>query len=192
MEDDQVICPRCSANQFRSHLDAKRRSHRISWRWPVVIVGVVLVLIAAGYATSGTVDESPGVLVTRPATEVILTPDALGNGWSGTILGSDAEAYIALENNGIVFNAHILKFTSKEAARSYYDNDIFAMNGSSLNIGEGAVLIAMGQYSKQIEFHQGNIVAVLLWGTQTYSFSDYQMEQFAKAQSVRIGWISDP
>ncbi len=191
LEDDQVICPRCSANQFRLHQGAKRRSHWISWRLPVVIVGAVLVLIAVGYAISGTVEESSGVLVTRPATDVVLTPDALGNGWSGTIIGSDAEAYITLENSGIVFNVHILKFTSHEAARSYYDNDIFAMNGSSLNIGEAAVLIPMGQYSKQIEFLQGNIVAVLLWNTQTYSFSDYQMEQFAKAQSVRIGWISD-
>ncbi len=187
LEDDHVICPRCAANQFRIHQEPKRKPLRISWRWPLVILAVALLLIAAFYASSETVSDPSRVLVTRPATEVILTPDSLGNGWGGTISGSDAEALTILENNGIIFNVQLQKFRSHEAASSYYDNDIFAMNGSSLNIGEKAVLIAMGPYSKQIEFHQGNIVAVLLWSTQTYCFSDYQMEQFAKAQSGRIG-----
>jgi hypothetical protein len=123
----------------------------------------------------------------RPATEVILSSDSLGNGWTGTVTGSDAQASAILNNNENTFNVHIIKFDSFTNESTYYENDIAGMGGESLNIGEKAVTITMGPASKLIEFYWGNIVATLLWNIATSSLTEHQMEQFANIQNERIG-----
>jgi hypothetical protein len=159
----------------------------------ILIFIMVMILIIAMYSASGSINNSSKVLVTRPATEVILSPESLGYGWNGTVSGSDTEAWATFNNMGNnSFSIHIIKFDSNSAAGSYYENDIQGMGGSPVNIGEKAVLITMGPLSKLIEFHRGNMVAALLWNQGTSSFSEQQMEQFAGDQNDRFGpssWI---
>lgn len=186
MEDDYLICPRCAAKQA-APIKHRKRSFWLSVPGIIVVVMVVVVLILAGVAYIWLGNNSMPVMVTRPATDIILTPGALGSGWSGQATGTDTNANIELTNNGQIFDVALDRYSSFEEAKLAY-----GIQGSTdsvvkaLDIGEGGRL-TMSPSQLFITFYRGNVVVTISWTLFTDTLSEQQMEHFAKIQNDRIG-----
>jgi hypothetical protein len=148
---------------------------------------VIAVLVVAGIAYVWLGNNSTPVMATRPATDIILSPSAMGSGWSGEATGTDTNAIIELAKNGQTFDVTLNKYSSFAEARIAYD--IAAISNSSikdLNIGEQAKL-TMSASHFFITFYRGNVVVTISWTLFTNTLSEVQMEHFAKIQNDRIG-----
>jgi predicted nucleic acid-binding Zn ribbon protein len=186
LEDDYQICPRCATNQAAA-VKRPKRSFWLSVPGIIIIFLVIAVLVVAGIAYVWLGNNSTPVMATRPATEIILSPGALGSGWSGEAIGTDTYAIIELANKGQTFDVSLNKYSSFDEARIAYD--IAAISNSSikdLNLGEQGKL-TMSASHFFINFYRGNVVVTISWTLFTNTLSEAQMEHFAKIQNDRIG-----
>jgi hypothetical protein len=186
LEDDHQVCPRCATNQAAPF----KRSKRSFWRSVpgiIVIVMVIAVLILAGVAYIWLGNNSTPVMSTRPATDIILSPSAMGSGWNGEATGTDTNPNIELANNGQMFDVALDRYSSFSDAKLAYGIGAGANSiVKNLNIGEQGRLTMLASHLS-ITFYRGNVVVTISWTLFTNTLSESQMEHFAKLQNDRIG-----
>jgi hypothetical protein len=122
------------------------------------------------------------VMVTRPATEIIITPSMLGPGWSGSVGGDKDYANLVLFDNGYeALIVQVTKFASFTEAAAAYDIDVNGSTGQTLDIGENGKMVSK-QYSSELVFYRGNVVVILT----NMAMDDSDMILIAQMQNDRI------